>query len=58
MCYGEPGEGDIVWQIGIFDETGSIHVGKKADFVLLDKKLNIVGVYVDGKEAGRPGKEG
>lgn len=45
-------------EIGIFDETGSIHVGKKADFVLLDKKLNIVGVYVDGKEAGRPGKEG
>ena len=39
-------------EIGIFDETGSIHVGKKADFVLLDKKLNIVGVYVDGKEAG------
>ena len=38
-------------EIGIFDETGSIHVGKKADFVLLDKKLNIVGVYVDGKEA-------
>ena len=37
-------------EIGIFDETGSIHVGKKADFVLLDKKLNIVGVYVDGKE--------
>lgn len=37
-------------EIGIFHETGSITVGKKADFVLLDKNLNIIGVYIDGKE--------
>lgn len=37
-------------EIGIFDEVGSISVGKKADFVLLDKDLNIVSVYIDGKE--------
>lgn len=37
-------------EIGIFDEVGSIAVGKRADFVLLDKELNIVGVYIDGKE--------
>lgn len=37
-------------EIGIFDEAGSIAVGKRADFVLLDKELNIVGVYIDGKE--------
>ena len=37
-------------EIGIFDEAGSIAVGKKADFVLLDKELNIVCVYIDGKE--------
>lgn len=37
-------------EIGIFQETGSIAAGKKADFVLLDKELNIIGVYIDGKE--------
>lgn len=37
-------------EIGIFDEAGSIAVGKRADFVLLDKELNIVCVYIDGKE--------
>ena len=37
-------------EIGIFEETGSITPGKRADFVLLDKDLNIVSVYVDGKE--------
>ena len=37
-------------EIGIFHEVGSISAGKKADFVLLDKDLNIVSVYVDGKE--------
>ena len=36
-------------EIGIFHEVGSISAGKKADFVLLDKDLNIVSVYVDGK---------
>lgn len=37
-------------EIGIFDEVGSIAVGKKADFVLLDQNLNLAGVYIDGKE--------
>lgn len=37
-------------EIGIFDEVGSITVGKKADFVLLDQDLNLAGVYIDGKE--------
>ena len=37
-------------EIGIFHETGSIAAGKKADFVLLDKELNVIGVYIDGKE--------
>ena len=37
-------------EIGIFKETGSITKGKRADFVLLDKDLNIVSVYIDGKE--------
>ena len=37
-------------EIGIFDEVGSIAVGKKADFVLLDQDLNLAGVYIDGKE--------
>lgn len=37
-------------EIGIYEEVGSIEVGKRADFVLLDEKLNLVRVYVDGKE--------
>lgn len=37
-------------EINIFDETGSISVGKKADFVLLNDALDIIGVYIDGKE--------
>ncbi len=37
-------------EIGIFDEVGSIAIGKKADFVLLDQDLNLAGVYIDGKE--------
>ena len=35
---------------GIFNEVGSISVGKRADFVLLDQELNIAAVYIDGKE--------
>lgn len=37
-------------EINIFDEAGSISVGKKADFVLLNSALDIVSVYIDGKE--------
>ena len=37
-------------EIGIFEEAGSISAGKRADFVLLDKDLNIVSVYIDGRE--------
>ena len=37
-------------EIGIFNEVGSISVGKRADFVLLDEELNIAAVYIDGKE--------
>lgn len=34
--------------IGMFDQIGSLEVGKKADFVLLDDKLNIKHVYIEG----------
>lgn len=37
-------------EIGIFKERGSIAAGKRADFVLLDQELNVVSVYMDGKE--------
>lgn len=36
--------------IGVFDKYGSLDVGKAADFVLLDKDLNLKGVYVNGKK--------
>lgn len=35
--------------IRVFDKKGSIEVGKDADFLLLDKDLNIVSVYVNGQ---------
>ncbi len=34
---------------GIFDHTGSIAVGKRGDFSLLDEKLNVVATFVDGE---------
>lgn len=37
-------------EIGIFDEVGSITSGKRADFILLNQNLEIVRVYIDGKE--------
>ncbi len=33
---------------GIFDKTGSIEVGKAADFVLLDSEFNLIDTYIDG----------
>ncbi|MBT3318340.1 MAG: N-acetylglucosamine-6-phosphate deacetylase [Clostridia bacterium] len=35
--------------IGMQDEIGSIEVGKCADFVVLDKDLNVVNVIIDGR---------
>lgn len=32
------------------NEIGSIETGKKADFVVLDKDLNVKAVYIDGKK--------
>lgn len=37
-------------QIGIYDKCGSITPGKAADFVLLDKDLQVKAVYVDGEK--------
>lgn len=37
-------------ELGIYDMVGSITVGKKADFVLVDKDLNIKAVYVNGNK--------
>lgn len=36
--------------IGVFDTYGSLDAGKAANFVLLDKDLNLKGVYVNGKK--------
>jgi N-acetylglucosamine-6-phosphate deacetylase len=36
-------------QLGIYDTCGSITPGKAADFVLLDKNLQVKAVYVDGE---------
>lgn len=37
-------------EIGIYDTCGSITPGKAADFVLLDKDLNVKAVYVNGRK--------
>lgn len=37
--------------IGLDGEIGSIDVGKQADFILCDEKLNRQKVYINGKEA-------
>ncbi|MDO4978247.1 MAG: N-acetylglucosamine-6-phosphate deacetylase [Eubacteriales bacterium] len=36
--------------IGIFDEYGSITIGKHADLVLLDEELKVLDVFVDGEK--------
>ncbi len=36
--------------IGVDDKTGSITEGKWADLVLLDKELNVVGVFIKGEK--------
>lgn len=36
--------------LGVYDEIGSIAIGKKADLVLFDKDINIAQVYIDGKK--------
>ncbi len=40
----------LLRRLGIYDEAGSISAGKRADFVLLNDDLDIVSVYIDGKE--------
>lgn len=35
---------------GVADEVGSIEVGKRADLVMTDRELNVVGVWVDGEQ--------
>ena len=35
-------------ELGIYDQCGSITPGKRADLVLLDEKLNVKAVYIDG----------
>lgn len=37
--------------LGLFDETGSLEVGKCADLFLADKELAIQAVFVDGEQA-------
>lgn len=36
--------------VGIYDKVGSIDIGKYADFVVLDSKMNIISVYVGGEK--------
>lgn len=35
--------------LGIFEETGSIDEGKRADFAVLDEKMNVVMTIVGGE---------
>ncbi len=43
-------------KLKIFDRVGSIEEGKTADLVMLDEELNIVSVFIDGREVYNGGK--
>ena len=36
--------------LGVYDERGSIAVGKRADFTVLDKDFNVLATYVGGRK--------
>ncbi len=38
--------------VGLFEERGSIDIGKRADFLLIDDDLDIKAVYIGGKNVG------
>jgi N-acetylglucosamine-6-phosphate deacetylase len=40
--------------LGIDKEVGSLERGKRADFVVLDRELNVRGVYVGGEKVEPP----
>ena len=31
------------------DDVGSINIGKKANFLILDKEFNLINIYLNGK---------
>lgn len=45
MCSANPAKA-----LGVFDQTGSLDVGKCADFFLADKNFDVKTVFVDGEE--------
>ena len=36
--------------LGVYNERGSIAVGKRADFTVLDDKFNVLATFVGGKK--------
>ena len=43
--------------LGVFSECGSLDIGKRADFLLLDSNLRLAAVFQDGKQvAGKPNR--
>ena len=42
--------------VGLYDRYGSITPGKVANLVLLDKELNIQGIYLCGRAVDRTGR--
>ena len=40
-------------KLGLQDERGSIAVGKRADFAVLDKDYNVLATFVNGKQVYR-----
>ena len=36
--------------VGIFEKTGSIEIGKAADFVLMDEQFRVMATFIDGRE--------
>ncbi|WP_082472295.1 N-acetylglucosamine-6-phosphate deacetylase [Paenibacillus bovis] len=46
----EAASGNPARQLGIYDQTGSLEAGKRADILMLDEQMNLQHIFIKGRE--------